>query len=673
MIIDKPDWVATPGTPIFGVSVHPDGTRIATGGADHKARIWSLLPLLDPQLEITPEGVAWDPVGKYLATQSDDRSVIIWRVEDWTQLEAVRDPFKHWIGSTFSLRPSWSPDGQFLIAVNCFQSPCHTAAVLQRANWSSTFTSFVGHKAPVVAAACNPHLFYPAEQQPKVLTMANGPDSAQTGGEGGSAEAPAAGSIIALGSQDARLTIWRVDRDRPVVVANRVFEHTVVDLAWTPDGYHLIASSMDGTLAAFHFDPGELGQVMSQEEVGEAMQQLYGDTTARTAWLAESAAQLQAEAASHASLARRQSSNSSRPSISPGPTVNHVPPAPPLHRPADGGRAAKRMMPERVAPGPAAAGQTGPAHPAQGRQQVLSSHTTTLPTGHLGSVVAASDREQNLVRQSPTATTAGLVTCNLGSSDSLATGPEPPRLLEARNQPTPGASGSTQTRVMVTCNGERIWSDGLQGRTVAVCGNLRFAAVALQGGLLQVYTAAGRRWWPQMQLRGEIAQLSCTPHSLQLLILTTLGDLHLLNLETQIEELPRASLASLLSAARPHCQVVSAKLSAAGVPLVTLSDQRAFVYHQGFQLWLLVADQTLPATTFLSTMHGPSVGELGQLQRDAVKAGRLPLRETINARMNAAADDRGRLESNLAGSLAMENAAEHRRWLTTYVRHLSGK
>lgn len=70
----------------------------------------------------------------------------------------------------------------------------------------------------------------------------------------------------------------------------------------------------------------------------------------------------------------------------------------------------------------------------------------------------------------------------------------------------------------------------------------------------QVYTAAGRRWWPQMQLRGEIAQLSCTPHSLQLLVLTTLGDLHLLNLDTQTGELPKASLASLLSPSKPHCQ-----------------------------------------------------------------------------------------------------------------------
>ena len=31
------------------------------------------------------------------------------------------------------------------------------------------------------------------------------------------------------------------------------------------------------------------------------------------------------------------------------------------------------------------------------------------------------------------------MTCNLGSVDSLATGPEPPQLLEARNQPAPGS------------------------------------------------------------------------------------------------------------------------------------------------------------------------------------------------------------------------------------------
>lgn len=170
---------------ITDLSWSPDGDLIASSSLDNSVAVWNTqtgrrLKLLEGH-ESFVKGVVWDPVGKYLATQSDDRSVIIWRVEDWTQLEAVKDPFKHWIGSTFSLRPSWSPDGQYLIAVNCFQSPCHTAAVLQRANWSSTYTSFVGHKAPVVAAACNPHLFFPPQQQPKLLPLANGPGSNHAG------------------------------------------------------------------------------------------------------------------------------------------------------------------------------------------------------------------------------------------------------------------------------------------------------------------------------------------------------------------------------------------------------------------------------------------------------------------------------------------------------------
>lgn len=47
------------------------------------------------------KGVCWDPVGEFLATGSDDRSVRIWRTTDW-QLEAeVRKPFDHSPGTFF--------------------------------------------------------------------------------------------------------------------------------------------------------------------------------------------------------------------------------------------------------------------------------------------------------------------------------------------------------------------------------------------------------------------------------------------------------------------------------------------------------------------------------------------------------------------------------------------
>ena len=40
------------------------------------------------------KGVTWDPVGKYLASQSDDRSLRVWRTLDWQQEAVVTEPFE---------------------------------------------------------------------------------------------------------------------------------------------------------------------------------------------------------------------------------------------------------------------------------------------------------------------------------------------------------------------------------------------------------------------------------------------------------------------------------------------------------------------------------------------------------------------------------------------------
>jgi len=40
------------------------------------------------------KGVTWDPVGKYLASQSDDKSLRIWRTRDWQQEAVITEPFK---------------------------------------------------------------------------------------------------------------------------------------------------------------------------------------------------------------------------------------------------------------------------------------------------------------------------------------------------------------------------------------------------------------------------------------------------------------------------------------------------------------------------------------------------------------------------------------------------
>ena len=40
------------------------------------------------------KGVTWDPVGQYLASQSDDKSLRIWRTKDWKQQACITEPFK---------------------------------------------------------------------------------------------------------------------------------------------------------------------------------------------------------------------------------------------------------------------------------------------------------------------------------------------------------------------------------------------------------------------------------------------------------------------------------------------------------------------------------------------------------------------------------------------------
>lgn len=97
------------------------------------------------------KGVCWDPIGEYLATQSDDKTVKIWDTSSWTLVETVSEPFKHSPGNTFFRRLSWSPDGSFIAASNAMNGPVFVAAIIERDQWHSDF-SFVGHENTIQVA-----------------------------------------------------------------------------------------------------------------------------------------------------------------------------------------------------------------------------------------------------------------------------------------------------------------------------------------------------------------------------------------------------------------------------------------------------------------------------------------------------------------------------------------
>ncbi|KAK9170438.1 hypothetical protein Syun_002578 [Stephania yunnanensis] len=92
MIAEKPNWVRHEGMQIFSIDIQPGGLRFATGGGDHKVRIWNLKCVArDPENDPSTQKVLatlrdhfgsvncvrWAKHGRYLASGSDDQVILI--------------------------------------------------------------------------------------------------------------------------------------------------------------------------------------------------------------------------------------------------------------------------------------------------------------------------------------------------------------------------------------------------------------------------------------------------------------------------------------------------------------------------------------------------------------------------------------------------------------------
>ncbi|KAK8550798.1 hypothetical protein V6N13_119305 [Hibiscus sabdariffa] len=92
MIAEKPSWVRHEGMQIFSIDVQPGGLRFATGGGDHKVRIWNLKSVgrdlendeSTRRLLATLRDhfgsvncVRWAKHGRFVASGSDDQVILI--------------------------------------------------------------------------------------------------------------------------------------------------------------------------------------------------------------------------------------------------------------------------------------------------------------------------------------------------------------------------------------------------------------------------------------------------------------------------------------------------------------------------------------------------------------------------------------------------------------------
>ena len=200
------------------------------------------------------KGICWDPVGSYLASQSDDKSVIIWKTSDWKQDHACLKPFKKSTNIASTLRLDWSPDGQWLVCANAVNNSAPTAQIIQRQTWE-TELDFVGHRKPITIIKFNPNL-YKASVDAKNVESYN---------------------VLALASSDKSVSVWTTGLRRPMVVLHDVCDETITDLSWFQST--LLVSSLDGSITAFSFDSEEIGVPLSQKSFNEYHIKTFGQTS----------------------------------------------------------------------------------------------------------------------------------------------------------------------------------------------------------------------------------------------------------------------------------------------------------------------------------------------------------------------------------------------------------
>ena len=256
-----------------------DSSIIVSVGLDSKVVVWSghtfekLKTITSHQSHV--KGITFDPANKYFATASDDRSIKVFRfippgpnstahdqATNFTLERTITLPFMGSPLTTYFRRCSWSPDGAHLAGANAVNGPISTVAIMDRGTWDGDI-HLVGHEAPVEVTAFCPRLW---SSIPVTSTSHSGPGHVSQ-----------LMTVIACASQDKSISIWLTSSSRPIIINQDLASKSISDLAWSPDGYRLFATSLDGTILCLEFEGLDLGYCAPMEENEKALAKYGGN------------------------------------------------------------------------------------------------------------------------------------------------------------------------------------------------------------------------------------------------------------------------------------------------------------------------------------------------------------------------------------------------------------
>ncbi|KAM6318310.1 protein HIRA [Podargus strigoides] len=256
-------------------------------------------------------------------------------------------------------------------------------------------------------------------------------------------------------------------------------------------------------------------------------------------------------------------------------------------------------------------------------------------------------------------------------SFTLQVSSDPSMYLEVENEMT-AVGGSKLSRLK--CNREgKEWETVLTSRILTVAGSCEIVSVACEKRTLSVFSACGRRLLPPIILNTPISTLHCTGS--YVMALTTAATLSVWDVHKQTAIVRDESLQTIFTGS--DATVSQILLTQHGIPVMSMSDGKAYCFNPSLSTWNLVSDKQdslAQCADFRNSLPSQEAmlcsGPLAVIQGRTSNSGRQAARLFSMPHLVQQETTLAYLENQIAAALMLQSSHEYRHWLLIYARYL---
>ncbi|GFU35751.1 protein HIRA [Nephila pilipes] len=252
-----------------------------------------------------------------------------------------------------------------------------------------------------------------------------------------------------------------------------------------------------------------------------------------------------------------------------------------------------------------------------------------------------------------------------------------PVYLEIENSISVG-SGVLIHRLKCLSGTSLMWEIALNSKGAAVAGSRLISCIVCEDKTLSIFSQNGRRLYPPIVLTSHVTRLTCSDQ--YVMVITSKGYMSVWDCLRLKNLIQNESLYPIMQDdATGDLTVRGTGLSDNGIPMVSLSNGKSYVFSPDMKAWLLVssANNALQLCSDHQLRFSPQELSNGTILPLAALQGQTQSKTMRLARGIMSSDPNLRqigtlshLDNQLAASLSLKSSKEYKFWLLSLVRYL---